>query len=555
MFELLTKAFYTLILLAIAGICVREVAQVWWDKTLLYGKFAATTNGQDAPAQGDAFRRFIMQQQAVLFRLFKAGGSRPGAFRFGEREIELQNVSDLGHIPSSLLDEVKIEAGGVNVSSVLSALRRTVKPPNEVTGSIDQLGNELYVVAQWRGALQRDGSNARTIILEPQPNLESASFDLACRIFLTRVGTKHPVLREADEDDFCAFATALNDFRSYLAARDRAPSEEDRRKVAKEKLDPVQARIERLVTNKTELPYAYKLAGYVEIERQAALPSANAADLTQSLDRAEDNLRQYVERLAKLAPEGKDPDVTERLVYLAARRAKQENAKEIASSPTVGVLVETAKSLFASQPERVAAAARAAVAVATAKIKPGASISSTTQGNAGTLCCFVKDTAGKVYFVTVAHLAGKEGDEIVSPARIDAGQSRTIGTVEGISTGVALVAVAPGVDVGNELAAGPPAAVSTLAPAVQPGEEVKLIGRTSVQTGKVYAVEATVEIAPGLLASGLVLTEKISFAGDAGAPVLDANNRLVGMLIGSSDQQSVVLPLKPYLDERDLSLL
>jgi hypothetical protein len=109
--------------------------------------------------------------------------------------------------------------------------------------------------------------------------------------------------------------------------------------------------------------------------------------------------------------------------------------------------------------------------------------------------------------------------------------------------------------VGNELAAGPPAAVSTLAPAVQPGEEVKLIGRTSVQTGKVYAVEATVEIAPGLLASGLVLTEKISFAGDAGAPVLDANNRLVGMLIGSSDQQSVVLPLKPYLDERDLSLL
>ena len=55
--------------------------------------------------------------------------------------------------------------------------------------------------------------------------------------------------------------------------------------------------------------------------------------------------------------------------------------------------------------------------------------------------------------------------------------------------------------------------------------------------------------------SGLVATERISSPGDGGGPVVDDQNRLIGLLVASSPGQSMVLPIKPLLEKQGLTLV
>jgi hypothetical protein len=97
-----------------------------------------------------------------------------------------------------------IEAAGVNVTSILTTLRRWVRPPNEITGSIDQIGSALYVTANWPRAPRREGrkTEPRAFVLSPQSSLDAASFDIACRIFLARIASADVVWKEVAENDF-----------------------------------------------------------------------------------------------------------------------------------------------------------------------------------------------------------------------------------------------------------------------------------------------------------------------------------------------------------------
>jgi hypothetical protein len=552
MLEILVKTLYTVILVAIAGVCVREVYQVWWDDTLQYGQFAATKDGADASATGDSFRRLIVQQQRVLYGLFKSERSRAGEFRFRNDDLPIGAVTDLGNIPTSLLDELKIEAAGINVSSVLSILRRGIKPPNEITGSVDELQNVFYVAAQWRQSPKRDGSGteARTFAPPSLSTIDAASFDLACRIFLARVASQHPVLRAAEEDDFCTFARGLFVFRSYATDRDHALTDEDKTK-AGEQLAKAAAGIDGLIAAKTGLPYVYKLGAYIDIERLNLAPSAEPAKVKDVLDQAERRFKEYIERLAKLDPNAQDVDVQERLVFLASRRGKLDNPQQLAAATNVSQFVTASGPAFSAIIRTVPSADGPQPAAAVA-LHPGVSIGAAKGARAGTLCCIVKDAADKKYILTVGHVVGPVGEGVVSPATIENAKSHPVGVVTKTFSGLALVEVPPGLRVGN-------GDIKLWAPSVNAGDQVSLIGRTSkMRTGKVRDVHFSARIeTPGtdsLPSTDLILTERISLAGDSGAPVLDSEGRLVGMLIAGSDSASVVLPLKPILDANGLSL-
>src|SRR5262249_27280636 len=139
-------------------------------------------------------------------------------------QIEL---GDLGRIQASPIEDIKVEAAGVNVTSVLSTLHRWIKSPNEITGSFDQINNQIYVSAQWLTAPKRSGSGTEslTYTVSSSADINQASFDLACRIFLTRIAPGQPSLVAANENDFCVFSRAMLAFRDYVTARDRAPTD------------------------------------------------------------------------------------------------------------------------------------------------------------------------------------------------------------------------------------------------------------------------------------------------------------------------------------------
>lgn len=546
MIEIAARALYTVLLLSLAGFCLREAWLTWNDNTIEYGTFAATKDGQNTDAAGNTFRRLIVQQQRRLFQLYQPDSklSKAGEFRAPGEAIHIRSLSDLGDVPRSLLDDLKIEAAGVNVTSVVSTLRRWVRQPNEITGSVDQVGNTFYVTASWPRAPERSGwgTEARTFVLPPYSDIEAASFDAGCRIFLARIAAADSIWREVAENDFCAFSRALAAFKDYVRQRDRALTD-DEKKTAREKyLVPAQLEIDRLLQGGTTLLFALKLGGYIDIERFGAIPPDDTKQTKIVLDQAEARFNEYLKRVSDTRPDFKDADVQERIAYLAARRGQAVGSQQVQA--------RTKDFLGAVERTRTSAAA----AVVSGPPGPGASIGPVGVASAGTLCCFVRDAAGKRYLLTASSNVGKVGSAVISPASIDQvnANAAEIGTVARIVGVVALVEIGAGVAASNGSIAG-------LADAVAVGDTLSLVGRTSKSaSGKVTTVEVSLPVWTGdgeMLLDHAIMTERMSLPGDGGAPVLDAKNRLVGLLFAGSGTASVISPLKPVFDQERLTLL
>jgi hypothetical protein len=542
MFTLGVKTLYTIILLAIAAFCVREIWGVWLDRTLQIGTFTATKEGSDATGMGDMFRRLVIQQQGVLFDLYRPRDGRAAASSeqpdlvqasapsFGTFAI---HFSDLAQLPSSGLDSVKIEAAGVNVTTLLTTLRRWIVVPNEITGSIDLVDSQIYVTAQWAEA---PGTHGRSFRVPQQTTLQAAALDLAARILFAHTSDQ-PVFKGVNEDDFCTLSQALLQFRRYTTARS-APAGEAEAKAA---LEAARRLTESLTTAKTNLIYAYKLAAYIELALSTATPGTDTVALKSHLDKAQKLLTYYVEQLAKLKTDG-DTDAQERLVALAARQGTvQLAASGTQSGANLDSVISAVQAVAKSGPKAVQA------------LHPGASISAADSKSANTVGCFVRSEDGKTYLVTPSYVVGRVDSKVVSPALIDAGAgSRVIGQVKTVVGGLALVEINEGVAVTNE-------PIKEFAPDVKIGDALQLIGRTtSASRAKVTAIDTTAVIATesgSLQLTNLVLTDRMGLPGDGGGPILDDQKRLVGLLAASSEKASYVQLLKPFLTSQHLTLL
>jgi hypothetical protein len=522
MVEIGVKALYTVVLLAIAIFCAREAWVVWFDRALQIGHFVATKDGADAANMADSFRRLVVQQQNVLFDVYKGADAKPGEFRVSSGDVLTIHLSDLVRMPGSIVDSIKIEAAGVNVTSVLTTLRRWIVAPNEITGSIDQIGQQIYVSAEWANAPNPQDSRVtgRTLLVPPQSTLQTASFDLACRLLFTRLPPTQSLFKDVDENDFCTFSRALAQFRSYVAARNVATNETET-KAANGLLEIAGRLIDRLIAAKTTLIYAYKLGGYIELEVVASVANADASVI-------------------------EDADVQERLASLATRGGAIQVAENV-RQVDAGTFLKTVSSALQE------ATKNAQITAGHPVLRPGASISAADSKTANSLGCFVVGRDGKKYFVSLGYILGAVGNAVVSPALIDTAEiHREVGTVANVDRAFALVAIANDLQVTNDQ-------IKELAPYPSLGAEVLLFGKTTgLSKAKVTAIEAHVRIDAErgpLMLDGLVQINRIGLPGDGGGPVLDSQNRLIGLLAASSSESSYVLPVKTFFDENQLTLL
>ena len=167
-------------------------------------------------------------------------------------------------------------------------------------------------------------------------------------------------------------------------------------------------------------------------------------------------------------------------------------------------------------------------------------------GATGSICCLVQNKAGEQFLLSLAFVVGDLGGAVMQPGSVD-GKGRVIGTVVRLGTGYnsgALVRLTKDIDVdldGSEL--GP-----IRGPAkVRPGDKVRVIGRGSgLSEGTVIQVR-----------DDDFVTNIDSQAGDAGAPVVNSRNQIVGILYASADggRTAAVLPILPILDELDVRMV
>src|SRR5262249_10921056 len=151
------------------------------------------------------------------------------------------------------------------------------------------------------------------------------------------------------------------------------------------------------------------LAAYIDIERFALNPQADAAKVKEILDRSETRLGEYISRLSQIDPNAKDPDANERRTFLAARRGSVTVSPQVTSLTSLNVsqyLQQVAPGLSSM---KVVAAAETVQsgAESSSPLQPGTSLGDAGGKRAGTLCCFVKaKNEDKRYLVTAAQVVG-----------------------------------------------------------------------------------------------------------------------------------------------------
>ena len=552
MIEIGIKTVYSIVLLAVTTFCLREVYLVWFDHPLQIGSFVGTKDGSDAPSMADSFRRLVVQQQNVLLDLYKGSAPNQGEFRFSSDVFPI-HLGDLARLPGSSLDSLKIEAAGVNVTSLLTTLRRWIVAPNEITGSVDQISQQVIVSASWANPPRTRNENTtwQMLVLPTQSTLQAASFDLACRILYARIPPDHPSLKNVSEADFCTFSTALFKFKSYLSARAAAISDQD---VAASNylLLSVDKTVETLTTADTNLIFAYKLGGYVKLERANKIVNSDPNALKAELDKAQSLLRNYLERFVRQFPNSGDADAQEKLASLVARGGTLKTDVNLAQV-NASEFLQYVNAALKTQ----GATTKAELTANATTLKPGMTIGLRQGNSAKVIGCFVEKD-GKQFLLTGRMEAMSVGLPVITPALIDAAEHREIGKVVEIDGALSLVALEGTQNVSNDIIKG-------LASEVRPDEDVRLVGRSGISTGKVKAVgvdHILVDTSEGTLAfDGLVQATKLALLGNSGAPVLDSQDRLVGLyFVGNEFADngvgiSFLVPVQGFLNSRGLKLV
>jgi hypothetical protein len=194
-------------------------------------------------------------------------------------------------------------------------------------------------------------------------------------------------------------------------------------------------------------------------------------------------------------------------------------------------------------------------------LRPGASISS-TESTAGSLCCIVQDADGQNYLLSSYYnFSGKPGDSVLQPGAFDGGKPdknevARLSKSDGNQL-VALASLLPGIPFNNEIPG--IGKISAIGPPVNIGDIVTLVGRTSgAVRGRVKSIGADVNVflpdRKVVVLKDVVIAEKISNAGDGGAPILDEKGRLVGILWGGGRDTSIFIPIDRILQQLNVRL-
>jgi hypothetical protein len=250
-----------------------------------------------------------------------------------------------------------------------------------------------------------------------------------------------------------------------------------------------------------------------------------------------DLLQQQITQVANSIAEGKGFPPQAREILTTYRTGVQDDTKKATEDTTHAPL---AQSLANFDPSTQQA------------LQPGNGIStrSKTGESRGSLGVFVRDAANNLYIVSPAYiLSGSVGAPVFAGREQKAAE---IGNVSGMTsldasdlTNLALVKLKAGVPASNIVDG--VGEIQGVEPSPAVGMEVVLVGSGSgISEGKIREVRA----------DGTIVTAgRISKPGDEGAPIIaKGSQKLIGLLISSTTEESTIMPLQPLLARYNLRL-
>jgi hypothetical protein len=210
--SVVAKLLYSLLLLSLSGVLLRELWTVWFDKTIYIGRFdVISETGKDDSASA-AFPKRIVGAQAILAQQFNDYQTRRAADAPSDATYVLPGMTPL-LLPPEVLAGVDITVQNVNLRQVLTAVRRSFLAPNEVLGNVSVREGSVLAAVNWPRAPQlHDGQPALTKLLVPaQASEQSAAAYIACSVSWVRAASLDSKVAAYPRTQFCDFGAALSE--------------------------------------------------------------------------------------------------------------------------------------------------------------------------------------------------------------------------------------------------------------------------------------------------------------------------------------------------------
>ncbi len=432
----------------------------------------------------------------------------------------LQSEIDLPELGKTLPD-LEIELYGIDLSTILRRAQRAIRRPNEITGIVIERTGNLTVYSEFRQSGTSYDERWHTFVSDVA-NKNEASYELGIRLFKMFAQTQiHDIYGVPNDGEFALFMNMLRNYQKYQLMHTQNKEEK-----ATKALIASRQLTER-ISDDTEFPFMHDLA----------------ARILEDAGEDEQLVKHHVESyLAKLAENNLPED-------------------------------PRARSLLGRLENKIAAKVSLTELPIQRRIRPvtsGASVAN-LNGTAGTLCCIVQDRAGIRYLLSANHTLGMPNavinEPVLQPGPFDGGKVEDrvailtkwlpIKSEEENFVAGAIAQLDQGIVANNKIPGVGKISGIANSSEIQIGTEVKIVGRTSgLVKGEVQklGVKARIMTPKQALFGGLIQLTPISRGGDSGAPVLTADNKLVGMVYAGSRTSTLVIPIQPIFDALNVTL-
>lgn len=208
---LLTKLFYTILLLSGSGILLRECWSVWFDRTVYMGRFNVFTDGGRDEAASAAFPLRIVGSQALLSQQLADYQQQNGHDGSTDSTFLLPNAAPLG-LPSEALPAFGFTVQNLNFAQLFTAVRRMLRADDEVAGEVTVRQGMVVAAVRWPRAPELADDRLTGFMTPAAPTLEDAAAHIACSISWAHAVRSRSPLAGIPRAQFCDFATMLDRF-------------------------------------------------------------------------------------------------------------------------------------------------------------------------------------------------------------------------------------------------------------------------------------------------------------------------------------------------------
>ena len=282
---MLIKLLYSALLAVVALAATGELLRVWTDKRLYIGDFeVAAADGEE---KGKAFAAQVGLAHALILHQLQEYNQRG----IGGTSDTTYNIApdDQVRVATDKLADLALTYQNVNIGQLLSGLRKSLAQPNELSGSVTELGGQSWARVIWPRAPAVGGKAETAFLTDTRSDLPGSVRQVACSIAWAQVagdkaaGDKVPgnkiAIADMGRSRFCRWSEALDVYSGLLAKR---------QDVALDTIAPWRSELKAMADAGVRYPDIYRLrADFTDLlapgERSPLLPEAQKDRLQYAL--------------------------------------------------------------------------------------------------------------------------------------------------------------------------------------------------------------------------------------------------------------------------------